>query len=106
MVKGTNEMQQKEALMDQIEEEREKLNLLLDGDEISDSLWAKPDCRSADRAVYQTVINRKKIIFGDILMATVMECLLFLLFTDRVSSICKFTTRANGNFIFISIFRI
>ena len=33
MVKGTNEMQQKEVLMDQIEEEREKLNLLLDGDE-------------------------------------------------------------------------
>lgn len=41
MVKGTNEMQQKEALMDQIEEEREKLNLLLDGDEISETAMGK-----------------------------------------------------------------
>ena len=39
MVKGTNEMQQKEVLMDQIEEEREKLNLLLDGDEISETAY-------------------------------------------------------------------
>lgn len=39
MVKGTNEMQQKEVLMDQIEAEREKLNLLLDGDEISETAY-------------------------------------------------------------------
>ena len=41
MVKGTNEMQQKEVLMDQIEEEREKLNLLLDGDEISETAYGQ-----------------------------------------------------------------
>ena len=38
MVKGTNEMQQKEVLMDQIEE---KLNLLLDGDEISETAYGQ-----------------------------------------------------------------
>ena len=32
-------MQQKEVLMDQIEAEREKLNLLLDGDEISETVY-------------------------------------------------------------------
>ena len=41
MVKGTNEMQQKEVLMDQIEAEREKLNLLLDGDEISETAYGQ-----------------------------------------------------------------
>ena len=41
MVKGTNEMQQKVVLMDQIEEEREKLNLLLDGDEISETAYGQ-----------------------------------------------------------------
>lgn len=41
MVKGTNEMQQKETLMDQIEAEREKLNLLLDGEEIGETAYGQ-----------------------------------------------------------------
>ena len=41
MVKGTNEMQQKEVLMDQIEAEREKLNLLLDEEEISETAYGQ-----------------------------------------------------------------
>ena len=41
MVKGSIEMQQKEVLMDQIEEEREKLNLLLDGDVISETAYGQ-----------------------------------------------------------------